>query len=154
MSFSSEDPATVPMRRKRTVSERVTNNGDPLVVNKKAREAARVTSASSGEAPSKNTSKVCVHQAGVKVVDDRSKNTSKACVRQASVEVIDDEDDLRPRNPAPINSSHILELADGSEDDSDIDMPSLEEVDDSEDEDTEEDEGPAESAEAQLSGFS
>jgi len=81
--------------------------------------------------------------------------TTRATHRQASVEVIDDEDDLRPRNPAPINSSHILELADGSEDDNDIDMPSLEEVDDSEDEDTEEeDEGPVESAEAQLSGFS
>ena len=75
--------------------------------------------------------------------------------RQASVEVIDDEDDLHPHNPVPINSSHILELADGSEDDDDIDMPSLEEVDDNEDEDTEdEDEGPAESTEAQLSGFS
>ena len=28
------------MRRKRTISERVTDNGDPLVVRKKAREAA------------------------------------------------------------------------------------------------------------------
>jgi len=29
------------MRRKRTVSERVTENGDPLVIKKKAREAAK-----------------------------------------------------------------------------------------------------------------
>ena len=39
MSFS--EPSTVPMRRKRTDSERVTNNGDPLVVRKKAREAEK-----------------------------------------------------------------------------------------------------------------
>ena len=45
---------------------------------------------------------------------------------QASVEVVDDEDDLGPRNVAPINSSHILELVDGSDDDHDIDMPGLE----------------------------
>ena len=37
MSFS--EASTVPTRRKRTVSERVTDNGDPLVVRKKAREA-------------------------------------------------------------------------------------------------------------------
>ena len=39
MSFS--EASTVPTRRKRTVSERVTNNGDPLVVRKKAREAEK-----------------------------------------------------------------------------------------------------------------
>ena len=39
MSFS--EASTVPMRRKRTVSERVTDNGDPLVVRKKAREAEK-----------------------------------------------------------------------------------------------------------------
>ena len=40
MSFS--DTSTAPMRRKRTItlSERVTENGDPLVIKKKAREAA------------------------------------------------------------------------------------------------------------------
>jgi hypothetical protein len=40
MSFSMSD-STIPMRRKRTTSERVTGNGDPLVVRKKAREAAK-----------------------------------------------------------------------------------------------------------------
>jgi len=78
--------------------------------------------------------------------------------RQASVKIVDDEDD-HSCNVAPINPSHILELAGGSDDDHDIDMPGLEEVDDnkdsdSEDSDTEDDEGLAESAEAQLSGFS
>jgi hypothetical protein len=41
MSFLASDSSTIPMRRKRTVSERVTENGDPLVVRKKAREAAK-----------------------------------------------------------------------------------------------------------------
>jgi hypothetical protein len=43
MSFSKS--STIPMRRKRTItlSERVTENGDPLVVKKKAREAASAT---------------------------------------------------------------------------------------------------------------
>jgi hypothetical protein len=39
MSFS--ESLTAPMRRKRTASERVTDNGDPLVIKKKAREAAK-----------------------------------------------------------------------------------------------------------------
>lgn len=38
MSFSSESLA---LRRKRTATERAENNGDPLVANKKAREAAK-----------------------------------------------------------------------------------------------------------------
>jgi hypothetical protein len=41
MSFSTSDSSAIPMRRKRTVSERVTENGDPLAVRKKAREAAK-----------------------------------------------------------------------------------------------------------------
>ena len=47
--------------------------------------------------------------------------------RQASVEVTDDEEDFRPRNQAPINPSHILELADGSDDDNDVNMRPLRE---------------------------
>ena len=38
MSFSADSLA---MRRKCTVSERVTENGDPLVIRKKAHEAAK-----------------------------------------------------------------------------------------------------------------
>jgi hypothetical protein len=37
----SSNSSTIPMRRKRTISERVTDNGDPLVIRKKAREAAK-----------------------------------------------------------------------------------------------------------------
>ena len=39
--MSSSEPSTVPTRRKHTISERVTDNGDPLVVRKKAREAEK-----------------------------------------------------------------------------------------------------------------
>ena len=39
--MSSSEPSNVPTRRKRTISERVTDNGDPLVVRKKAREAEK-----------------------------------------------------------------------------------------------------------------
>ena len=60
MSFSIEELSTIPMYCKCTVSECVMNNGDPLVENKKAHEAAKLTSASSAEAPSKNTSKACI----------------------------------------------------------------------------------------------
>ena len=42
------------MRRKRTVTERVTQNGDPFVARKKAREAANETSTST----TKNVTKV------------------------------------------------------------------------------------------------
>ena len=37
--------------------------------------------------------------------------------RQASVEVVENEEDLRPHNKAPINQSHILELATETESD-------------------------------------
>ena len=40
LEMSSSESSTIPMRRKRTISERVTDNGDPLVVRKKAGEAA------------------------------------------------------------------------------------------------------------------
>ena len=39
--MSLSEASTVPTRRKRTVTERVTDNGDPLVVKKKAREAEK-----------------------------------------------------------------------------------------------------------------
>jgi hypothetical protein len=39
MSFS--ESLTAPMRRKQTASEHVTDNGDPLVIKKKVREAAK-----------------------------------------------------------------------------------------------------------------
>jgi hypothetical protein len=53
MSFSTPDSSTTPMRRKRTVSERITENGDPLVVRKKARDAAKQGASSSAFVTSK-----------------------------------------------------------------------------------------------------
>jgi hypothetical protein len=41
MSFSTSDSSAVPMRRKHTISERVMENGDPLAIRKKAREAVK-----------------------------------------------------------------------------------------------------------------
>ena len=60
MSFSIKEPLTIPMHRKRTISERVTNNGDPLIAKKKAREVVKLASALSAEVPSKNISKACI----------------------------------------------------------------------------------------------
>ena len=40
--MSVSDSSTFAMRRKRTLSERATENGDPLVIKKKAREAAEI----------------------------------------------------------------------------------------------------------------
>jgi len=74
--------------------------------------------------------------------------------RQPSIEDVEDEDTIRPRNAVPKKASHIIELADGSEDDDDDDMPGLAPVDDDdddEDESEQDEEAPAESAEAELS---
>jgi hypothetical protein len=63
---------------------------------------------------------------------------------QPSIEVVNDEDTLRPCKAVPKKVSHILELADRSEDDDDKDKaPSLVSVEDSEDEDDEDMEAPA-----------
>ena len=42
MSSATVDSSTIPMRRKRTATERVTENGDPLLAKKKARESAQI----------------------------------------------------------------------------------------------------------------
>jgi len=41
MSFSISDSSAIPARGKRTVSERAIENGDPLVLRKKAHEVAK-----------------------------------------------------------------------------------------------------------------
>ena len=71
--------------------------------------------------------------------------------RQPSIEDVEDEDTIRPRNAVPKKASHIIELADGSEDDDDDDIPGLDDDDDDKDESEEDEEAPAESAEAELS---
>jgi len=63
---------------------------------------------------------------------------------------------MQPCKAVPKNASHILELADGSEDDEDDNnMPGLQAVDNSDDEDSDDDdiEVPTESAKAQLSTY-
>jgi hypothetical protein len=41
MSFSIADRSSIPIPRKQTATECLMENGDPLVANKKAREAAK-----------------------------------------------------------------------------------------------------------------
>ena len=145
MLFSTNDSSTIPMRCKHTISKHVLNNGDPLVANKKAHDTAKLTPASLAKAP--NTTQVS------KLANFASQ-TAWDTHCQACAEVVDDEDNLHLCKAVPINPSHIIELADGSDDD----MPGLEAVNDNEDSDEEEEktnhEGPAESAEAELSGLS
>ena len=67
---------------------------------------------------------------------------------------MEDEDTIWPRNAVPKQASHIIKLADGSEDDNNNNMPGLAPVDDDDDDDDEsedDEEAPAESAEAELS---
>ena len=65
---------------------------------------------------------------------------------------MEDKDTIWPCNAVPKKASHIIELADGSEDDNDVDMPGLEpDDDDGEDESEEDEEAPAKSTEAELS---
>lgn len=126
MSFSGS--LTVPMRRKRTISQRVTENGDPLVAKKKARDATnKLSKTKKGRQPS------------IEDVSDNSDN--------------DLESTTRPHKAIPKKASSVLELADGSEDD---DVPDPIVVDDSDKDDSEgaesdQGEAPAESAEAELS---
>ncbi|KIM34757.1 hypothetical protein M413DRAFT_33042 [Hebeloma cylindrosporum] len=65
---------------------------------------------------------------------------------QPSVEEIEDEQHMQPRRDVPKKASHILELADGSDDNDDA--PELVAIEDSEDEDDQE--AAAESMEADL----
>jgi hypothetical protein len=68
---------------------------------------------------------------------------------------VEDEDTIQPHKAVPKKASHIIELADGSEDDDDDDIPGLAPLDDSDDEDEseEDEEAPAKSAEAKLSTY-
>ena len=74
---------------------------------------------------------------------------------QPSIEDVDDEDTIQPRRALLKKASHILELADGSEDDDNNDIPGLEAVEDTDNDDIDDgdnnEETPAESAEAELS---
>ena len=68
---------------------------------------------------------------------------------------MEDEDTIQPCKAVPKKASHIIELADGSEDNNNKDMPGLAPVDDEDNEDKKEDEeAPAKSVEAELSAHS
>jgi hypothetical protein len=123
MSLSAE---SLNLRRKRIATEHVMNNGDPLVVRKKARQAVQanktVTTATVAAPAPKNTQRrTSVH-----------------------MEDIEEEEDAYPRNVAPLNPSRLLELSDGSDDEGTRDV--IEVYDNSEDGYEE----PEESAEAEL----
>lgn len=156
MSFSGS--STLPARRKRTVSERVIENGDPLVIKKKAREAAEQAS-SLAPSTTKKTTQVCFFSFKKIISPSFWPLLTMYCIQnsqlQPSIEdVVDDEDSTRLLKVVPKKASRVLELADGSEDN---DVPII--IDASEDEqstDTENSssnsagETPAESAEAEL----
>jgi hypothetical protein len=61
------------MRRKRTISERVTGNSDPLVIKKKAREAAKKASEST-----KKVTQVCFFSRKLELEDSRTFFNSSA----------------------------------------------------------------------------
>ncbi|KAJ3513595.1 hypothetical protein NLJ89_g2859 [Agrocybe chaxingu] len=114
--------------RKCKASQKVLENGDPLIVKKQALQGHPGPASSTTPAPSHS--------------------------RSARVEDADDPKDHR-RSAPPRNPNRVLEAADGSDDDAIIvdkdmtDLPGLEELDDSEDEDEEVEEA-EESAEAEL----
>lgn len=155
MSFSGS--STLPARRKRTVSECVIENGDPLVIKKKAREAAEQAS-SLAPSTTKKTTQVCFFSFKKIISPSFWPLLTMYCIQnsqlQPSIEDVEDEDSTRLLKVVPKKASRVLELADGSEDN---DVPII--IDASEDEqstDTENSssnsagETPAESAEAEL----
>lgn len=116
---SQNNPDVIDGPRKRRPSERVTDNGDPLVQKKtKTGKAAHAVKKPSGKKSSSTKSAA------------KSSQT-----RRASVEDLP-EPAPAPR-PQPRHPNHILEAADGSDDgEDDEEMPGLApiEIDDTEDE--------------------
>jgi hypothetical protein len=79
MSASTPESSSIPSRRKRTATERVTENGDPLVAKKKVREAAR-------KAPGPN---VRVHEATQQVpASNATANTNATAVTAKKNQVL------------------------------------------------------------------
>lgn len=205
MSLSIE---SLVLRRKRTATDRAENNGDPLVVKKRAREAAksntaaptltRVATAKKPAPTGKKGPNVSAYafehvktshtlsdqpplakkpapagkkSPNVSLYSFQCVDTTHTLLNQpieprchsVHMEEVDDEDDL-PRNVAPLNKSHILELSDDDheplvpgigdmdvDDDSDPCPPSEVADDDDDDEDKEDED--EESAEAELGQF-
>ena len=126
-------------KRSRTLSERVTENGDPLVIKKKARAAEKVSTL-------KKNTKACL-------INFYFQKKTHFLYQKASVEEVDDEDNNPPQKAIPKKKSQILERADGSDDDNapiDVDCDSSDELEATEINESEEEESAEETAEAEL----
>ena len=149
MSLSAE---SLSLQRKRTATERATDNGDPLLANKKACQAAK--DAKTGSSTSTATAKTlategprakkaapmvrtlpsCLHPTTLTFPQPTAAPHGQTSTR---IEIVDDDDNI-PRNVLPSKSCWILELSDGSDGDDDEDLPALMETSDDEDDEAEE----------------
>ena len=158
MSLSAE---SLSLQCKHTATEQATDNGDPLLSNKKARQAAKdakmgsststataKTSATEGPPAKKAASMVCTLPSCLHPTTLTFPQPTEALHSQTSthIEIVDDDDDI-PCNVPPSKSCRILELSHGSNGDDDEDLPALMETSDNEDDEAEEVE---EMAEAEL----
>ncbi|KAF8150995.1 hypothetical protein B0H34DRAFT_825183 [Crassisporium funariophilum] len=154
MSLSVESLA---LRCKRTATDRAKNNGDPLVIKKKACGAARSNPAVKKRPSLTNVCRHSPESIHMEDLPDRgSTATSKqpanpCCCSSVHMEEIDNEEDF-PCNVAPINKVCIIELSNGSNND---DLPPLVPDDNNKDDkDKDKDEAPKESEEAEFEHLS
>ncbi|KAF8810406.1 hypothetical protein BYT27DRAFT_7209501 [Phlegmacium glaucopus] len=149
MSFSSDSLA---LHRKRTVTECAANNGDPLVVRKKAHKAMKSNIAPTVAKPPNNGSNCDDDDDSDDVVPVAPPKKSQPAARSTSVrmEEVDDEDIYLRTSVAPSNLSRVLELSNGTDDSNDEEdcPPSLVTADDDDNDENEVPEEPEESAEA------
>jgi len=117
-----------------TISEHIIENSDPLVICKKACEVTKhgaSTSATSEAVPTVealNSKAVAATKKKTQVLLAFEQISTHLIVNtiiypQPTIEVSEDEDSLQPYKAIPKKGSHILELANGSEDNDDDDMP-------------------------------
>jgi hypothetical protein len=155
---SAPVPLEVSGPRKRKLSSKASTNGDPLVQAPKRKKltnavktrkdgTAALTQKKKPDGPSKTdtgTSKAATNRAF-------EKTSGKRTQKRATVEDVDDPDDERTSNP-PQNPNHILEAADGSDNDSDPapEIISIASDDDNSDDEEANLEEAEESAEAEL----
>ena len=158
MSLSAE---SLSLQCKHTATEQATDNGDPLLSNKKARQAAKdakmgsstltataKTSATEGPpakkaAPMVHTLPSCLHPTTLTFPQPTAALHGQTSTR---IKIVDDDDDI-PRNVPPSKSCRILKLSHGSNGDDDEDLPALMETSNNENDKAEEVE---EMAEAEL----
>lgn len=132
-SLPNDIPDVVDGPRKRRPTERVTENGDPLV-QKKAKTASSTVNLKAASTRTTSSTSTTTKATGVKT----TKSTSRS--RRASFEdIVEPAPAVRsqPRNPV-----RILEAADGSDDHNDdyAGMPVLIDIDEGDDEDEEDEE--------------